>query len=170
MSASAGPPLVVRPERLEDFESFLECLGAVARERRYLALLEAPSREEAQAFLADARARGMVKLVAAQGERIVGWCDVIPKPFEGFRHSGQLGMGILANHRRRGLGTRLLAGTLEAAQRRGLTRIELQVFASNHAAIALYLRAGFQREGVKRAARLLDGVADDVICMARFLP
>jgi RimJ/RimL family protein N-acetyltransferase len=40
------------------------------------------------------------------------------------------------------------------------------VYASNPVAIALYERCGFQHEGRRRRARLLDGVAEDVIEMA----
>lgn len=48
-----------------------------------------------------------------------------------------------------------------------MTRVELEVFASNTRAIRLFEGVGFAREGVKRQARLLDGRADDVVCMAR---
>jgi RimJ/RimL family protein N-acetyltransferase len=59
---------------------------------------------------------------------------------------------------------------LRAAEEAGLTRIELEVFASNHAAIRLYERHGFVIEGVKRGARVLDGIVDDLVCMARMSP
>ena len=65
------------------------------------------------------------------------------------------------------MGAALLARTLEAAEAAGMTRVELEVFASNTRAIRLFERAGFVREGVKRQARLLDGRAEDVVCMAR---
>ena len=48
-----------------------------------------------------------------------------------------------------------------------MTRVELEVFASNARAIRLFERAGFVREGTKRRARFLDGREDDVVCMAR---
>jgi len=48
----------------------------------------------------------------------------------------------------------------------GLTRVELEVFASNTAAISLYTKCGFEREGVKRRARYIDGKYDDIILMA----
>jgi RimJ/RimL family protein N-acetyltransferase len=47
-----------------------------------------------------------------------------------------------------------------------MERIELDVFASNKAAIALYLKLGFVTEGVKRRARKLDGEYDDNVFMA----
>ena len=49
-------------------------------------------------------------------------------------------------------------------------RIELEVCASNRRAILAFEKAGFEREGLKQRARLLDGAADDIVCMARLLP
>jgi RimJ/RimL family protein N-acetyltransferase len=59
--------------------------------------------------------------------------------------------------------------TVQAAQKAGLKRVELEVFASNVPAIALYLRSGFVIEGCKRRARYLDGKYDDLILMAKWL-
>lgn len=132
-------------------------------------MLEAPPIEEARAFLAQARAHGMIQCVAIEEVRVVGWCDVSPVRWEGMRHCGRLGMGVLAGWRGRGIGTRLLVETVEAAERAGLTRVELEVFRKNAAAIRLYERHGFVHEGVKRQARIVDGIADDLICMARLL-
>lgn len=41
---------------------------------------------------------------------------------------------------------------------------------TNRPAIALYERFGFEREGVKRAARVLGGRSEDILCMALLLP
>jgi len=159
----------LRPFELRDLESFLRCLDVVARERRYLAMTEGPTREQADAFLADARARGMVQEVAVAGgdDVVVGWCDIIRKPYPGFEHSATLGMGLLPLYRGRGLGARLLDAALAGAAKLGITRVELEVFSSNARAIALYERRGFAREGVKQGARVLDGASDDIVCMAR---
>jgi ribosomal protein S18 acetylase RimI-like enzyme len=158
--------LVVRRSTPDDVESFWHCLDSVARERRFLAFVHAPPLEQARAFLEDGRSRGMVQFVAVARPRVVGWCDVIPKPYEGFQHSGTLGMGLLPGYRRRGLGSSLLAHTLQASREQGLTRIELEVLSSNESAIYIYLRSGFVREGLKRSARILDGQVEDIICMA----
>ena len=105
--------------------------------------------------------------LALAGAEVVGWCDVIRKPFPGFEHSGTLGMGLLPAYRGRGLGARLIAATLEAVAPLGITRVELDVFSTNARAIALYEKSGFTREGVKRGARSLDGLTEDIVCMAR---
>jgi RimJ/RimL family protein N-acetyltransferase len=60
----------------------------------------------------------------------------------------------------------MLAETLAAAREAGFTRIELTVYDTNAAAIALYRKHGFIEEGRKRRARVLDGRVDDMVCMA----
>ena len=75
-------------------------------------------------------------------------------------------MGLLPEYRGKGFGERLLRDTLAAAGTFGFTRIELGVFATNSRAIALYRKAGFVQEGIKRKFLLIDGVYIDEILMA----
>jgi ribosomal protein S18 acetylase RimI-like enzyme len=159
----------IRATRPADIESFRACFDAVARERRWLAHVEAPPLEEVRRFVRDGLARGMVQRLALDGARVVGWCDVAPQSLEGFRHGGDLGMGILDGYRERRLGARLLEAALAGARERGLARVALEVYASNSRALALYRRFGFAEEGMKRAARILDGRAEDIVCMALWL-
>jgi RimJ/RimL family protein N-acetyltransferase len=97
---------------------------------------------------------------------VVGWCDIVRVPMEGFSHTGRLGMGLLAAYRGQGIGRRLATAAIEAARAAGMERIELEVLASNTTAIQLYEKLGFVHEGVKRRARHLDGVWDDNVLMA----
>jgi RimJ/RimL family protein N-acetyltransferase len=157
----------VRRGTLDDAEAIRRCLDAVARERRWLAFVEAPPPEGVRSFLSD---NAPIQFVAERRGEVVGWCDVTPNRREGFRHAGSLGMGLLATFRGRGLGRSLLRETLDAALAAGLVRIELEVFASNERAVALYERSGFVCEGRKRAARILDGRVEDILCMALLRP
>ncbi|MEP6757424.1 MAG: GNAT family N-acetyltransferase, partial [Chthonomonadales bacterium] len=102
-------------------------------------------------------------------EVVIGWCDIVPKKMEGFRHIGTLGMGIKEGYRGQGIGSRLMESTLNRAKEIGLERVELDAFATNTNAIALYKKFGFEVEGVKKAARKLDGIVEDNICMAKLL-
>jgi RimJ/RimL family protein N-acetyltransferase len=148
--------------------AFHRTLDAVARERRYLALTSAPPIEAVRDFIERVRSKGDVELFAVDSaERVVGWCDILRHDRDGFRHCGQLGMGILVEFRGLGLGGRLARMAIERAWEIGLERIELEVFASNSAALQLYRGLEFVVEGTKRAARKLDGAADDIVIMAR---
>ena len=150
-----------------DAASLQRCLDAVARERRWIAMTTAPPADVLAEFRRQLRASGGVDLIGAdaQGD-VIGWVDIQRVPWEGMRHVGGLGMGVRREWRGRGLGRALLTAALAAASERGITRVELEVFASNSSAVRLYETAGFAHEGRKQRARQLDGASDDVLVMA----
>ena len=137
----------------------------MARERRYLAFLEAPPLEATRAFILDIIEQGYPQFVALSGGEVIGWCDVTPKPRPIYAHNGVLGMGLLPQFRGRGIGKRLIAQALAAAQDFGLQRVELTVRENNVNAIALYKKVGFEIEGVQREAILVDGSYENLILM-----
>jgi RimJ/RimL family protein N-acetyltransferase len=146
---------------------FREVLDGVARERRWLAFLEAPPLPRVRSFVLNGLRNGMTQFVAVDDGRVVGWCDVNPKSHETLRHSGVLGMGVAASHRGQGLGAALLRATLEVAAASGIRRVELIVRADNAAAIRLYEKHGFELEGRLREYLIVDGRAYDALQMAR---
>jgi RimJ/RimL family protein N-acetyltransferase len=152
-------------------QSFRATLDTVARERRFLILLEAPPLEGVQQFVAGLLQRGGTQYFAVdESEQVVGWCDINRHHREGYRHSGALGIGLLAAYRGRGIGARLAIAAIRAARLIGIERIELTVWASNIRAIALYRKLGFEQEGVRRRARLIDGQYEDTVEMALLGP
>lgn len=169
MIDKASREIEIVPIAEAHIEGFHRCLDSVARERRYLALVEAPPLESARDFVRSNIARDIAQFVALSGEEVIGWCDISPMGLEGFTHSGQLGMGVHKRFRRLGIGTRLIEQTIRKAKANGLERIELEVFASNIPAIRLYEKLGFVVEGVKKKARKLDGAYDDLVQMALFI-
>jgi RimJ/RimL family protein N-acetyltransferase len=159
----------VRPAQVADIPGARACLDLIARERRYLALLEAPPLQSSQAWWSNVIEQGWPFEIAADGGRIVGWCDVVPERHPVHGHASLLAMGLLPEFRGRGVGRRLLAATLADARRFGLERIELVVYASNDRARRLYESVGFVAEGVRRRHRKLDGAYEDSILMALLL-
>src|SRR6266478_314634 len=137
-------------------DSFHRTLDIVARERRYLSFLEAPPIESTRAFILDNIERRYPQLVAISADEVVGWCDVTPKPRPIYAHVGVLGMGLLPQFRRQGVGTRLIRPTLVMARDFGFSRIELTVRENNTGAIELYKKVGFEMEGRRRNAIRVD--------------
>src|SRR5258706_8024590 len=150
-------PFQVVPIAEQQIEGFRAVLDAVARERRYLAFLEAPPLEQSRQFVRRNITKGYPHCVALLGSRIIGWCDVLPVERPTKAHGGVLGVGVLGEHRGSGIGTALIRATLERARAAGLTRIELTVREGNVRARGLYEKLGFRHEGLKRNAVRVDG-------------
>lgn len=150
-------------------ESFREAVGSVARERKYLAFLDAPSLEMARAFVMENLHEDWPHVIAVNEDRVIGWCDITSLHRPVFAHSGALGIGVLAPFRGRGIGEALMRAAIEKAQLRGLTRIELTVREHNKAAIALYEKLGFKVEGLHRNAVRIDNEYENHISMALLL-
>jgi ribosomal protein S18 acetylase RimI-like enzyme len=148
-------------------DGFHRALDIVARERRYLAFLEAPPIEATRTFVLDHVKRGQLQFVAVSANsKVVGWCDVTPLSRPSQAHRGVFGVGLLPQFRGQGIGTKLTKKALAAARAFGLHRVELTVREHNTGAIELYRKAGFEIEGVQRDAVLVDGVYENVVCMA----
>lgn len=162
---SAFPMINFRPSTPEDAAEIAACVDAVSRERRFLGNVVGFTADQTRSFLTSLAEAGGVQMIVLDERAVVGWCDVTIFPFEGMRHAGRLGMGILPAYRGQGLGRRLLRDVLRRIFARGLLRVELEVFASNVPAIRLYECEGFVMEGRKRQARILDNVQDDILVM-----
>ncbi|TMH77259.1 MAG: GNAT family N-acetyltransferase [Betaproteobacteria bacterium] len=155
------------PTGEEHAEGFNAVVDAVARERRFIGFVAGPPLESTREFIRSILGGAGIQLLAVNpDDMVVGWCDIVRNPHEGFRHVGRLGMGLLPGYRGRGLGRQLVAQAVRAARKAGIERIELEVFASNERAIALYRALGFATEGIKRQARKLDGQYEDNVFMA----
>ena len=150
-------------------DGFYAVLDAVARERRYLLFLEAPPPETVRKFVLENLRKGYPHVVALDGERVVGWCDILPIDRPTRQHNGVLGIGVLATHRGKGVGDALMRAALDRARAFGLTRVELGVRSGNREVVPLYQRFGFVEEGVQRNAVRLDGRYEDVILMGLLL-
>ena len=157
---------VIVPITPDQIEGYHRALDIVARERCYLTLTRAPPPPETRALVLDAIAKGDPRHVALIGGEVVGWCDIIRHVVAARSHRGRPGMGVVPDHRGRGLGSRLIQATLDQARRAGFTRIELEVYVDNAPAIALYETVGFVREGTVRDVSCIDGRYRDAITMA----
>ena len=98
--------------------------------------------------------------------RLVGRLSVARDTHPAGVHVADLGILVAADCRRQGIGRDLLAAAVAWARGEGVLKLELHVFPHNAAAIALYERHGFVREGLRRGRYLREGVPVDVVLMA----
>jgi L-phenylalanine/L-methionine N-acetyltransferase len=109
--------------------------------------------------------------VAELGGQLVGSAGLHPAGPLRRRHAAHLGISVVPQSQRQGVGRALMQTLCDYADRWAhLQRLELTVFVDNAPAIALYERFGFRLEGTHRAYALRDGVYVDVHTMARLHP
>ncbi len=162
-------PITITPIALRHASGFHACLDEVAREKMYLAQIEALPLSRIEAFIQDNVTNDAAQFVALDGERVVGWADIIPHWAPVLAHCGRLGMGLLPRYRGQGLGRQLLSACIAKAGAKGITRIELEARADNHRAIHLYEQLGFVHETRKKCAMRFDGLYHDAAQMGLLL-
>jgi len=105
---------------------------------------------------------------AAGSSAIAGHVDLQAWSEPYMDHRVLLGMGVHRDHRRRGLGRRLLRFASDwAAAETGAEWIDLFVLAGNDAARALYASVGFEETGRFRDKFRIDGEPVDEVRMSK---
>jgi ribosomal protein S18 acetylase RimI-like enzyme len=161
--------MIIQYTSSEFAESYCKAVDTVARERKYLGSTTGFSFEKTIEFVEFVVSQNLSQYFAIENGEVVGWCDIIPKSYEGLTHVGVLGMGVLKDFRGKGFGTQLLGKAIEHAKLNGIEKVELDVYESNVGAIALYERFGFLLEGKRIKSRKLDGHYDHILEMGMFI-
>lgn len=127
-----------------------------------------PSLEQWRQRLAEP-GDGTYYLVAVVGDRVVGMLGVHTFPQRPRRrHAGAIGMCVHDEWQGQGIGAALMRAGVDLADKwLNLRRLELEVYTDNEAAIRLYERFGFEREGRLREHAFRDGRYVDSYVMGR---
>ncbi len=168
-----GRPLLLRPAQEEDAAALLALLTRVVAEQVYIGTERPPESIEAERrwLRALARRRRALALVAEVGGHVVGFLTLEPGPFgQKDAHVATLGIMVAPGFRGQGVGTAMVRYAVSWARRHAFEKVQLEVFASNARALALYRKCGFVEEGRRRAAYRLPGIGTvDAVHMALFL-
>lgn len=108
-------------------------------------------------------------LVARDDDELVGLVTGTRGSHPSRRGVIEIGIGVRATHRGRGIGFALLAALERWALSTSCHRLSLHVVTSNTAAIALYRKIGFVVEGTLKANAILDGHPLDELQMGKLL-
>jgi RimJ/RimL family protein N-acetyltransferase len=155
------PPVTVRAAGPADLDRLVDMVVAVAAEGRWIAT-EAPvdTDRRRQGLAADIDREDAAVLVAEAGGELVGQLGLQVARYG----VADLGMLVAAGWRGSGVGAALLRAGIDQARRAGAHKVALQVWPHNRAAIGLYEKFGFEREGYllrhyrRRSGELWDAV------------
>jgi RimJ/RimL family protein N-acetyltransferase len=152
-------PISVREARVEDAAHYLEYLKVLFAETDIDIPVTPPEftrtldeqRQKIQDYL---EADNSVLILAFDEEgRIVGELNLDGGDRLATRHCCTLGMSVHRASRGRGIGSLLMKAALDwARQNPVIKRVELQTYARNTHAQALYQKFGFELEGIRKAA------------------
>lgn len=120
-----------------------------------------------QAYIENLPPRAIFHVAVRQIDgRIVGFQSM--EPFatytRAFDHVGVIGTYVALSCRRQGIAARLFNATFAAARAQGYEKLFTYVRADNPAALATYLKQGFQIVGqAQRQARINNAYVDEII-------
>ncbi|HVH42419.1 MAG TPA: GNAT family N-acetyltransferase [Labilithrix sp.] len=165
-----GESVELRSPDAADASAVLDFIRALSREasrniNHPPEFFEAMTVEAEASFLESCAAHPTNFFIAAfLGAAVVGTANISTSGASVSRHCAELGLGVLAMCREKGLGRRLMETLIENAQQNGVWNLQLRVRTFNEPAIALYDSLGFRRVGVlQRVAHLDDGFADEYV-------
>lgn len=111
---------------------------------------------------------GTVCLVAVRGDEVVGQLGLEASQSPRRRHVATFGMGVKSSALGTGVGSALVQAAIDLCENwMAVSRIEIEVYTGNEAAIGLYRKHGFVIEGTCRQYALRDGAYVDAHVMAR---
>ncbi len=171
-----GEPLTLRKARRRDAPRYLDHLRRLVRETPFMLKSPEdplPSLLEGIDILEefDRRTNCLCVLATRPGrpgrQAVLGSVTLIGGCGRRTRHSAELAMGVVRDLWGVGIGGLLLDAALTWARASAiLTRVSLQVFSSNHAALRLYRSRGFVAEGLLRRFAKWEGRYDDLVGMS----
>jgi RimJ/RimL family protein N-acetyltransferase len=173
-TSKTGHPYTIRPACPDDAANLLVHLKTAAQQSEHLltepdefTMTEAEERKWIQDHLDGP---GNICLLAEAAGVIIASLGCENGERRRAAHRGTLGMAVLGEWRRQGVGSAMLQCLLEWAESNPLIeKVGLGVFATNRAAIALYKKCDFVEEGRLPREVKLGAEYVDVILMYRFV-
>jgi putative acetyltransferase len=156
----------VRHAEPGDYEALRE-IHSQPKVVRGTLMLPFPSVESWKKRLAE-KPTSLYCLVACVDDELVGTLSLKHETHPRRRHAGYVGMSVHDLWQGRGIGSALMEAVIELADNwLSLSRLELNVYTDNDAAIHLYEKHGFEIEGTLRDYAFRDGGFVDSYAMAR---
>jgi RimJ/RimL family protein N-acetyltransferase len=145
--------VLIRQAEILDADKLLNCIKTYIPQSDYIPKLEQEititideQKEWINSFLINDNS---LLLVAEYENQIIGNIDLTGSRRKIMEHTALIGMGMLKEWRNSGLGTALLATTIEwAKQNTILELIWLQVYTENKVGLRLYQKFGFKENGI----------------------
>lgn len=119
----------------------------------------------------DRAHHSFARLVAAEGDRVVGWAALSPVSTRpAYAGVAEVSVYVTAERQRRGVGRALLEAVAADSERNGIWTLQATILAGNDASVALHGGAGFRLVGRRERIGRVGGFWRDTILMERRSP
>ena len=116
----------------------------------------------------DASHRKDCRLVAREGDTVVGWAALSPVSDRcAYGGVAEVSVYVAGSARGRGVGRALLSELVRASEEAGLWTLQAGIFPENAASIAIHHACGFRTVGVRERLGRLAGAWRDVALLER---
>ena len=164
--------IIIREIQIGDAENLLNLMNKVEAETTFL-LYEKGERkttiEKQQKNIQEGIKKGILTFVLEDNKKLVGfvWGNIFTANRK--KHCMNLAIAVLQEYTGKGYGTKLMRTLEKQAIDNGINRLELEVSEKNKFAISLYEKLGFEVEGVKRRAFLVNGNYENELIMGKII-
>jgi L-amino acid N-acyltransferase YncA len=108
------------------------------------------------------------RLVARQGDRVLGWAALSPVSDRcAYGGVAEVSVYVGDESRGKGVGAALLHALIEASEEHGIWTLQAGVFPENQSSVRLHTRFGFREVGVRERLGRLNGRWRDVLLLER---
>jgi RimJ/RimL family protein N-acetyltransferase len=171
--SSTAPDIVIAVPGESDVPALVALINALAAEHSQL-FIQPVDPQSGIGLVRDhlaaiARSGTEAVLVARAGDALLGLVTGTRGSHPARNGVVEIGIGVRAGHRGKGIGTALLAAIEQWARTSGCHRLSLHVVTTNTPAIALYRKVGFTSEGLLKATAIMDGHPVDELQMGKLL-
>jgi len=157
----------IRPARQEDFEGLVETIRNVTAAETYVVAESIAERLLYEdTVIRHNRVESRVFFVATKDGEVVGWTHLDLPQTEKIQCATQLTVGVRAEYRNNGIGSRLMDRALDWAEANGYRKVYNSVPATNDRALAFLESHGWDTEGIRREHYSVDGTLIDEVMMA----
>lgn len=162
---------IIREITIEDAEAFLNLRIQTEIETPNMVLRPGERKlgvEDMAQKIEGAKKKGTIFLAEDEG-RLIGFIGVFGTSHKIYENTREIAIAVLKAYWGQGVATALFTQALKWAKKKKIHRLQLDVYDFNKAAIKLYKKFGFKKEGVKKEAVRIGKKFIDVIGMGLIL-
>jgi len=165
--------MIIRTIHENDAEQFLNLCKQLDEETQFM-LLEPGERirtveEQREQIRRLLEKENSTSFIVEHNAQLVGYLAAIGGEYKRNKHGVHIIIGILKAFTGQGIGTQLFQELERWACQKLITRLELTVMTHNSVGVALYRKSGFEVEGLRKHALVINGHYVDEYYMAKLL-